>query len=208
MKTYFLEIPVPLLHEDPRYPDRDTRHIYEHLKYFCSKCFPLPAVDVVLADGRLLVTSGQKYVQAARELGYPWVRAVYRSQTVDPNVLLAELPPGTHVIPRDVLERESAVQVSRDYHVYFFDGPLTPVQQERFHSDIVEFFERLETSLIRSGEKRVFEWGFPFGARCGEFKALVPVGDPSWLNKYLEASREFSRNVRRIVSFQGALFPE
>jgi len=48
MKSYFIEIPLALIHEDQRYPDCDNHHIYEHLKYFCSKCFPLPAIELAL----------------------------------------------------------------------------------------------------------------------------------------------------------------
>src|SRR5438094_9620869 len=114
MKSYFIEIPLALIHEDQRYPDCDNHHIYEHLKYFCSKCFPLPAIDVSLVDEKLVVTRGHKYLRAARELGYPWLGAVYRSHMRDPQALLDELPPGTRITPRELLERESAVSVARE----------------------------------------------------------------------------------------------
>ena len=206
MATFFTEIPTPLIHEDQLFPDRDDRLIYEHLKHFCSKFFPLPAVDVSLLGKRLVVTRGHKYLRAARELGYPWLRAIYQSRSGDTAGVLDELPAGVRVVPRELLEQESMASVASDHHVYFFDRPLGAQEQDRFLTDIAGFFERLETPLIEQSEKRLLGWGFPFGGHCGEFEALIPVGDPSWCAPYLESCRKFSRETRRIVSFQGASF--
>jgi hypothetical protein len=206
MKSFLIEIPISLIHAEPDYPDHDDRQIYEHLMYFCSKFFPLPAIDVRLVGERLVVIRGHKYLWAAQQLSYPWLRAVYKSDKPDPQAMLEELPPGIRITPREVLEQENATILARDYHVFFFDAPLTPEEQELFLSNIAGFFERLETPLIPQSEKRLFRWSFPFDGHCGEFEALIPVGDPSWLNAYLETCRKFSREVKRIVSFQGACF--
>src|SRR5262249_53147707 len=148
------------------------------------------------------------YLWAARELGCPWLRAVYQTQARDPQAVLDELPPGIRITPSELLEREREIRVAREYHVYFFEGALTLAEQERFLSDIAGFFYRLATALIEKSEKRLFKWDFPFGGHCGEFEALIPVGDLSWGSAYLETCRKFSREVRRIISFQGACFPE
>jgi hypothetical protein len=207
MPDHFIEIPTSLVHEDPRYPDQDNRHIYEHLRHFCSKFFPLPAVSVKLTGGKLIVTEGHKYLRAARELGYPWLRAIYESRFCEPGAILKELPSGVKLTSHEVLEREMAAAVVRGYHVYFFDGALTCLEQERFRREIAGFFERLDTLLIASEQERVFACEFPFKKTCAEFEALIPVGDPSWARSYLEVSRGFSQDVKRIISFQGARFP-
>jgi len=210
MKTHFLEIPLEFVHEDERYPNRDKRQIYEHLKYLFSRPrkYPLPAIDVDFVDDKLVVTAGHNYLRLARELGEPWIRAVYRSECASSGEVLSGLPPGIRVTPREVFERELASKVEREFHVYFFERPLSAEGQQRFLSDIAGFFERLETPLIPRTERRLFQWSFPFEGRCGEFEALIPVGDPSWMRAYLETSRSFSCNVERIISFQGARFPE
>ncbi len=209
MKSYFLEIPVLLIHEHERYPDRDTLYIYEHLRHTLShaRIFPLPAIDVGLLDGKLVVTGGHKYFRVARDLGRPWVRAVFRSASQTQTDVLKKLPPGVRVTPREVLEREEATQVVREYHVYFFEHPLSLETQNRFLTDIARFFERLDSPLIGLSDKRLLQWAFPFEARCAEFEALIPIGDRSWHADYLETCRAFSRDVQRIVSFQGARFP-
>jgi len=168
----------------------------------------LPAIDVRLVDGKLVVTEGHKYLRIARELGRPWIRAVFPSESKDPAEVLKQLPPGIGVTPNEVFERELATPVEREYHVYFFERPLSPEAQKRFLADIAGFFERIETPLIGRSEKRLFQWAFPFEGRCAEFEALIPVGDRSWMEAYLKTCQAFSRNVQHIVSFQGARFPE
>lgn len=210
MKSYFLEIPLSLVHEDKRYPDRNARHVYEHLKHTLAHAsfFPLPAIDVSLVDGKLVVTNGHKYLRIARDLGHPWIRGIFRSETKEHDGLLREIPPGIRITPREILEREEALPVVRGYHVYFFEHPLNQEGRKRFLADIAGFFERLDTPLIGPLEKRVFGWAFPFEGECAEFEALFPVGDKSWYGAYLTICQEFSRNVQRIVTFQGARFPD
>ena len=132
MATYFIDIPTPLVLEDPRFPDEDERLIYEHLRHFCSKLFTLPSIDVALVAGKLTVTRGHKYLRAARELGHTWLRACYQSLSHDPAGVLAELPAGVKFSSRELLEREAAVSVAREFHVYFFDGALSGKDQARF----------------------------------------------------------------------------
>ena len=210
MTFFFLEVPLQIIFEDERYPDRDTRLVYQHLKYFCSlpSQFPLSAIDVRLVGGGFVVTGKHKYLKIARELSHPWIRASITCESEDAGDLLKELPPGIRIIPREELEREVAITVVRGYHVYFFENPLTEVAQRRFVCEIAEFFEHLETPLISRSERRLLNWAFPFEARCAQFEALIPVGDSSWFKAYRNTSREFSRSVQRIVSFQGALFLE
>jgi hypothetical protein len=209
MKSHFLEIPLFLIHEDKQHPNRDTRHVFEHMRHMFShpRQFPLPAIDVRLINEKLVVVRGHNYLRIARELGDGWVRAVFESEWKDPAEALKRLPSGIRVTPNEVFERELAIQVLREFHVYFFEHPLSLEAQKRFLADIAGFFERLETPLIARSEKRLFQWAFPFEGRCAEFEALVPTGDQSWMAGYLKICKAFSRNVQRIVSFQGARFP-
>jgi hypothetical protein len=208
MKALFLEIPVSLVREDERYPDTNKEDIYEHLRHLFAlpRSFPLPAIYVKLMDGRLIVSGHHIYLRIARELGEERIRGILQCQGIEPNEVLKQLSSEIRVIPREELEREEAMPVVRDWHVYFFDGPLSQGDRERFLVEIAGFFERLETPLIGRSEKRLFQWAFPFEGRCAEFEALIPVGDRSWCEAYRKVCIDFSRNVHRIVSFQGARF--
>jgi hypothetical protein len=203
-----LELPVTAIAESDRYPDRDARYIFEHLKYVCSlpSPFPLPAVVIDVVDGRCIVTAGHKYLRIARELGRSHHRCiVQRNSSHNEATILALVPGGARVAP-DILQQEQNAMVVPDYHVYFFHEPLTHEEQTRFRSEIAGFFERLQSPLLKGAGARVAHCAFPFEGRCAEFTALVPVGDSSWFGAYRELSRRFSREVKKIWSFQGAHF--
>jgi hypothetical protein len=209
MSSLFIDTPISLVREDPRYPDRDTHYIYDHLKYLLSRprSFPLPAMRVMLDEDGLSVTDGHKYLRIARELGHPKLRAILGSSSTPNSELIAQLPQGVTVIPKGELERELKHPWVNDYHVYFFDEPLTPEAQEKFASRIAGFFETLKSPLLEGIEKRVTHVAFPFGARCAEFQAVIPLGDQSWFPAYLAVARNFSRDVAHISTFQGGTFP-
>lgn len=205
----FVEVNTSEVCEDPQFPDRETRYIFDHLKYALSRPspFPLPAITVSLIDGRLVVTKGHKYLRIAQELGRPRIRAMISSDALPASEFIKQLPSGAVVVPRKELEREVMTPVLRDYHVYFFENPLDSESQEKFVRTFIGFFENLKTPFLKQSEKRVFSWSFPFDGYCAEFEANIPVGDKTWPPKYLKMSQDFSRNVARIVSFQGARFP-
>lgn len=209
MSSLFVDVPVSLVLEDKRYPDRDDRYIYDHLKYGLSlpSQFPLPAVHVVLEDQRLLLTEGHKYLAIARELGKRRIRAIISSETFTESELIRKLPEGAALIPKRQLEKESSMSLIRGFHVYFFEKPLSLRAQDLFVSQIVGCFETLESPLLLGIDKRALKYGFPFEALCAKFEAVFPMGDQSWFPRYLSVTQEFSRSVAKIMSFQGARFP-
>ena len=209
-RSVFLKIPVKSVTEDANYVETDTRQIYEHLKYFYSlpRIFPLPAIHVQLSGENISITRGRNYLRIARDLGDEWIRGILQYEATDSVDFFAGLPDGVEEIPREDMELEASAPVVRSWHVYFFESPLAGVEQALFLNRVAGFFERLETPFIAASEKRLFRSAFPFDGHCAQFEALIPVGDNSWFAAYREVSRNFSRDIRRIVSFQGARFVE
>ena len=78
MATEWFDVPVTAISEDDRYPDSDTRHIYEHLLFQCSlpREFPLPAIKASLLDCKIVVTSGHKFLRIAKDLKHPTIRVI------------------------------------------------------------------------------------------------------------------------------------
>ena len=91
-----LELPVGAIAVIDRYPDRDERYVFEHLKYACSlpSSFPLPAVVVDIVDGRCVVTTGHKYLRIARELGRSHIRCFPRNNSSSAEEKILALVPG------------------------------------------------------------------------------------------------------------------
>jgi hypothetical protein len=204
----FFEIPTSLVVEDELFPDLDGRHIYEHLKYFLSlpSEFPFPAPRLKFLEGRFVAVSGQKYAQIARELNVPSVRAIidWGASIPTPSQLASF---GIRAVSSEELKQEQDVKIVDEYHVYFFEGALTEGQQQSFRTDVAGFFERLRSRLVEPDQNRHIEVSFPFDARCAVFRVSVPVADGSWPESYLNACRRFSMQIKKISSFQGAVFP-
>jgi hypothetical protein len=206
MTYHFLDIPLTVIGDEEWRPA--DPQLYEHLKYAWTlpNPYPLPMIHVGEVGEKIVVQRGHKYVRVARELGHARIRGVFESELKDTAEVLKGLPQGIRMIPRDVLEREEAEDRVRGYQVFFFERPLTSQEQGRFLTDIVGYFERSETSLIASSEKRVFQYSFPFGGRCAQVEAIMPVGDHSWIAGFGGACIKFSREVVRIVSLRGEPF--
>ena len=153
------------------------------------------------------MTSGHKYLRIARELSVSLIRSILPSDAIKLTDVLPALSSRVRLIPRDELKKEEEIKVVKEYHVYFFEGSLSPEEQRTFLNEVAGFFQQLKSSLMNEYPNRIIQSGFPFGGVCGEFEAFIPVGDTSWCEAYLETGRRFSRQVRRIISFQGARFP-
>jgi hypothetical protein len=185
---------------DPSHPDRDTRFVYDHLKYCCSLPgpFPWPAIHAYFDGAFFVVTAGHKYVGIARELGVQTLRTIAS--------LSSPVPESVKEVPRAELEREAEMAVVRDYHVYFFDGPLSPTQREEFERTVVTFLATLSSPLLVGADERIDDLAYPRDGECARFRAVLPVADRSWVSRYRAVATRFSADVRRIVSFQGARF--
>lgn len=207
MKTIFLDVPVGAVDKPEDYVERDTQHIYPHLKHFLSlpRPFPLPAVQVGLRQKSLVLKSRAFYWQIARELGKATIRAALEVTDVDTG-FLGRLPKGVRLIPDEVLRNELAVPVVRGWHVYFFDGPLSENDRRLFQEKVYGFFEELKTPLIDEGVQRTFLCEFLYDCTCAQFEVLIPIADKSWFKTYRNIGLEFSKKIHRIVSFQGARF--
>ncbi len=80
MGMLLVQVPVSAVSiDEERFPDRDTVHILEHLVHYCAKFDPLPAITVVVEDGKVQVIRGHKYLAAARALARSTIRAVVAS---------------------------------------------------------------------------------------------------------------------------------
>jgi hypothetical protein len=204
MATEWLDMPVTAISEDDRYPDSDTRHIYEHLLFQCSlpREFPLPAIKARVLDGKVVVTSGHKFLRIAKDLKHQTIRVILdRGDAVS-----FSLPVGAKPIAREDLQRETEVAVVRQHQAFFFEEPLSLEEQKEFEVEIGGFFDRLRTPLIDANQRRLLSVSFPFEGSCAVLEALVPVGDHSWPESYRKTCQRFSGGVKKIVSFVGARF--
>jgi hypothetical protein len=126
MSFQFIEVSPPDVILDRSEVERDDGFIYEHLKRYCSKFTPLPAITVKLSGGKLLAVRGHKYLSIALELHQERIRAVLQGTTFE-DLRRQGVPGVLSVVPQTRLESEQNTAVIAGWHVFFFKS--TPSQE-------------------------------------------------------------------------------
>jgi hypothetical protein len=195
--------------DSTRFPDRDQSHIFEHLKHYCSLFDPLPAIEVKAESGGPVVMRGHKYLEIARQLGRPTIRAlIHRSSDAAAVEALLSRPDVAQLDWRAIDAAEQAIPFPNQWHVFFFERPLGATDRECFHTRIVEFLSAVAQERLRErvNVPSVSAVLYDDSRNLAQFQAPTPVGDESWFAEYISRVEIFDRDCARIVSYQGTRF--
>jgi hypothetical protein len=172
--------------------------VHEHLRRYCSKFRPLPAIAVTPAGDRLRVVAGQRYAVIARELGEARIRAVMTGDTFE-----AARRRGVRgvvaLVPADVLERELQAMPA-SWHVFFFAAGLDPWALAQVEARFAEFVTRSlpDVSTLASG--------YDAAGPCFEIQFPTPVTDYEWAARYRAFIVSLNDGVAKIATYQGRRF--
>ena len=119
MSYQFIEVSPRDVILDRSEVERDDGLVYEHLKRYCLKFTPLPAITVKLSAGKLLAVRGHKYLSIALELHHERIRAVIHDTTFE-DLRRQGVPGVLSVVPQTQLESEQNTAVIAGWHVFFF----------------------------------------------------------------------------------------
>jgi hypothetical protein len=193
-----VRVPVATVSIDERFPDRDDSFVLEHLRYYCARFDPLPAITIVVEGDRTAVVRGRKYLLVARELGRSAIRAVVASspESDDVRALLAR-DDVTILDWARIQEEERLEPMPHAWHVFFLERALTPAEKMIFDSRVLSLFSGFEKAVPVIHDD---------SGPLAEFQARTPVTDQAWAAKHLEVFAAFSREHVRIVSYQGRKF--
>jgi len=198
MGILLVQIPVAAVSTDERFPDGDDSFIPEHLRYYCAKFDPLPAITIVVEEDRAIVVRGRKYLLVARDLGRTEVRAVVASSAEESDVKALLARDDVTILDWTRLEEaEELERVPRAWHVFFFERALAPDERMEFDSRVQSLFAEFENPV------RVIHHD---SGPVAEFEARSPVTDRAWAAKHLAVFTAVSRECVRIVSYQGRKF--
>jgi len=183
------------------HPCRDTGWIQEHLEYYCSKFDPLPAIGIEIDGSRINVRHGHAYVTAARTLGRQRMRAVVLSppDRADVDGFLNR-PDVKRLNVDEIRAREEADRTPRNWHVFFFDRPLSADEKGDFDQRVGTLFDPWQQGdaiRVHHDDARAL----------AEFEANTPITDHGWARENLASFREFSHTRAPIVSYAGRRFP-
>jgi hypothetical protein len=204
MSLVVLELsPAIVTIDETRFPDPSEGVVFEHLRHYCAKFQPIPAIVVRLTGGKAIVVRGQNYLRIARELGHQSVRAIVDGTPDDPEVAsFISRPDVIQLDWKGIDEEERRKPVVRAWHVFFFARPLEETEQKAFESEVAGFFD----GLTHLGGARVGPVHY-FEANTGaEFEALTPVANNRWVPDFRIACEQFDIQRVPIVSYQGTRF--
>jgi hypothetical protein len=200
MASLVVELPTRMVKiDEDRFADLDHSLILEHLKYYCSKFEPLPAVTLRLIDQQAFVVAGHKYVAAAVALKRPRLRAIVDPASDAEAVSRLLALDDVRRIDLDALEKEEARDpVPLAWHIVFFERPLAPEQRAAFSKAMSE----LAGSTGGPPPNVAYDES---GARA-ELRMPTPVFDHDWATDLLRALSDFHQTHVPIVSYQGRAF--
>jgi len=209
MDLTVLQLPVDVVKVDEAvFPDRDTRHIVAHLAYYLSLASTWPAITARVTAAGTYVTGGHKYLQVARLLARPVIRAIIEPAS-EPEALMNLLRlPGVRQLDVKVLQSEGE-QIAGRWHVFYFERSISAAERERFDTEVAGFFETLAAKRQRNDQDMPVVEHLQYDAIHHRiaFYALAPYGDESWFGSYLGRMQRFSAECVPIVSYQGRRFP-
>lgn len=196
--------------DETAFPDTDRHYIYDHLRYRyagSANSTHLPAVTISVDRMPPVIVGGHKYFRIARELGMESVRAIVTGDEQGNELRAFLRRPDVRIVDNATIVQEMKdTVVSESRHVFFFERPLNSHAKTEFEVRIAGFFRTLNSPLLAGHERRVSHVTYSFGGTCAEFTAVTPVGDECWYADYLRTSVEFSKEVAKIVSYQGGRF--
>ena len=198
--------PEAVQFDEERFPDHDQSYIFEHLLHYLSLMETLPAIQILVNRDRIVVTRRQKYLRIALILKRPEIRAVIDPSSDAAATAALKNRPGVEELDWDEIDTlERATPVFDNWHVFFFERPLTPDEKAVFEAEIVGFFEDLRHPASADGDP-ILCLRYDDNGPYAEFLARTPVGDESWYASFLAAVKRFSSRSVRVISYQGRRF--
>jgi hypothetical protein len=205
MSFQFIEVSPPDVILDRSEVERDDGFVYEHLKRYCSKFTPLPAITVKLSGGKLLAVRGHKYLSIALELHQERIRAVLQGTTFE-DLRRQGVPGVLSVVPQTRLESEQNTAVIAGWHVFFFKSTPSQEMADRIDARFRGFLNQSLPDALGSSHQVVIDSRFDFSGPCFEIKFPTPVANQAWANLYHAFISSVSNEVLPIATYQGRRF--
>lgn len=178
--------------------------IYEHLRHYCSKFYPLPTISVRVYKNSVIVTHGHLYLAIAKELGHQRIRAIIDINS--PYCFIQKLLNRPSVIKLDwnIVRQEDNELVSYCWLVFFFKRSLNQKEKKVFEEQVVRFFEQIPLpEFVDESNDKIQVLSYPNFGYCAEIKAYLPWEDERWYSTSRAVLLNFHFNCVPIVSFQG-----
>jgi hypothetical protein len=193
--------------DESRYPDGDKTWVYDHLMHYCSLFDPLPAIRILINENGPVVTWGHKYLRISRALRRPLIRALIKpGSNEDAKASLLQRADVVKLDWEEIDAIERATPVIDQWHVFYFERALSAREKRRFDDEVAAFFVAAPRPAWDEADTIVGQVQHDDSEHRAQFRARTPVADESWYRDFLAAVNRFSRNVAKIISYQGRRF--
>lgn len=200
MTFQFIDISIEDVSLDEAEADNESTLVYQHLKRYCEKFTPLPAITVKVKNGKLVVTRGHKYLKIARDLGRGRIRAVLLGETAE-GLRRQRISFSAFLVPNSVLEQEGTADVVNAWHVFFFKSQVTDEIARQIEIAIKNFINKSLPLAVRG--QTMIEFNCDLSAACIEIKFPTPVKDQLWMGSFILFYRSEMNRICPIESYQG-----
>jgi hypothetical protein len=206
MSITLLEVPIDAVLEDlHRFPDKDQSVIVDHLTHFASKDRMVGSIGVAISHGKIFVIRHHKYIVVVRRLGIAKISAAVESS--DETTSLSEVAKsvgGDIVVETAVGLKAIDCAPSTQWYVLFFCRALSIEERENFAFMVQRFFDGFKEEAVE-----VFsDFTFHSNGTCVEFKGYAPRFDGRRMAEFRRILIEFSRDMVKIISFNGRVFDD
>src|SRR5947209_17616963 len=178
-----IEVSPPDIILDRAGLERDDGFIYEHLKRYCSKFVPLPAITVGLRDRQLVTLRGHKYLSIARELRHEKIRAVLQGTSFDELRKLG-VSGLLSIVPKALLERERETSIVTGWHIFFFRAQPSPEKAARIEASFRRFLNQSLPGVLGVEGELSIASHFDSDGPCLEIQFPTPVTNQAWADSY------------------------
>lgn len=208
MTILIVEInPNKVLIDEDIFPDKHKEEfIYEHLRHYCSKFYPIPTIEVKVYTDSVFVIRGHLYLKIAKEFGHSQIRAIInKSSSNDSIIQLLQNPSVIELNWQSLIQEDEPICYV--WLVFFFAHPLNQEEKYIFEEQVLGFFSKINLpGWAEISNDRIKDMKYVCSGIGVEFQAYLPVDDERWYASSRAALVNFHFKYVPIISFQGRKF--
>lgn len=179
--------------------------IYDHLRHYCSKFFPIPSITVNIQKNSIIAVTKTVYLQIALDLNLPTIRAVIEDSSNKAEIDFLEEKKDITLLDYNKL-RESEKFIDYSWHVFFFENELSSDEESTFRQMVYQHFEFQEYLSETERANTINFFVYSKSNQRIEFSGLTPFENHLWANQFRKKLLDFNSDVVKIISYQGRSF--
>ncbi len=200
MPFEIVNIDPALVVETEKYPRSDCGFVLEHLQRYFSHLECLPAIDIVVESGNVLVSKNHDYLITAKALERTRIRAITSNAAAVIDAVGRGNAEEVSLLDLQKEEQQNAVQVM--WHVFFLRNRPSTHTILRFCEQLIDYIEKSVSEVL--GKRTAIQQARLDRQRgIVEVKFNTPCANECWGTGLFECLRTLNNDIAEIASYQG-----